>query len=58
MRLAKKQHANGAIDVQTRERIGQRLRDYYRACATEELPPQLLTLLKKLNQELPEEQDQ
>jgi hypothetical protein len=27
-------------------------------CTTEELPPQLLPLLKKLDQELPEEQDQ
>ena len=43
---------------QTKERIGQQLRDYYRACTAEELPPRLLTLLKKLDQELPEEQDQ
>jgi hypothetical protein len=41
-----------------KEHIGQQLRNYYRACTTEELPPQLLTLLKKLDQELPEEQDQ
>jgi hypothetical protein len=42
----------------TKEQIGQHLRNYYRACTIEELPPQLLTLLKKLDQELPEEQDQ
>jgi hypothetical protein len=42
----------------TKEQIGQQLRNYYRACTTEELPPQLLALLKKLDQELPEEQDQ
>jgi hypothetical protein len=41
-----------------KEHIGQQLRNYYRACTTEALPPQLLTLLKKLDQELPEEQDQ
>jgi hypothetical protein len=41
-----------------KEQIGLQLRDYYRTCATEELPPQLLALLKKLDQELPEEQDQ
>jgi hypothetical protein len=41
-----------------KEQIGQQLRNYYRACTTEELPPQLLALLKKLDQELPEEQDQ
>jgi hypothetical protein len=40
------------------ERMGQQLKEYYRACTAEELPRQLLTLLKKLNQELPEEQDQ
>jgi len=42
----------------TKEQIGRQLRNYYRACTIEELPPQLLTLLKKLDQELPEEQDQ
>jgi len=41
----------------TKEHSGQQLRNYYRACTIEELPPQLLTLLKKLDQELPEEQD-
>jgi hypothetical protein len=39
------------------EQIGQQLKGYYRACKGEQLPPQLLTLLKKLDQELPEEQD-
>ena len=43
---------------QTREQIGQKLRDYYRAYATEELPPRLLALLKKLDQGSPEDQDQ
>jgi len=36
---------------QTRERIGQQLRDYYRVYATEELPPRLLALIKKLDEE-------
>jgi hypothetical protein len=40
-----------------KEQIGLQLRNYYRMCTTEELPPQLLALLKKLDQELPEEQD-
>jgi CheY-like chemotaxis protein len=35
---------------QTREHIGQKLRDYYRAYATEELPPRLLALIKKLDE--------
>jgi hypothetical protein len=39
------------------ERMGQQLKECYRACTAEELPP-LLTLLKKLDQELPEERDQ
>jgi hypothetical protein len=34
----------------TKERIGQQLRDYYRACTTEELPPRLLELVKKLDE--------
>ena len=41
-----------------KNRIAEELKDYYRACTTEELPPRLLTLLKKLDQELPAEQDQ
>jgi hypothetical protein len=35
----------------TKERIGQQLKDHYRACATEELPPRLLAVIKKLDEE-------
>jgi hypothetical protein len=35
----------------TKGRIGQLLRAHYQAYATEELPPRLLALIKKLNQE-------
>jgi hypothetical protein len=35
-----------------RERIDKELRAYYQACITRELPPQLLALLKKLDEEL------
>ena len=35
---------------QLRERIGEHLRDYYRSCISEELPPPLLAVLKKLNE--------
>jgi hypothetical protein len=31
--------------------IGQKLRAYYQACKTEELPPRLVALLKKLDEE-------
>jgi hypothetical protein len=36
----------------TNERIGRELREYYQACTTGELPPQLLTLSEKLDQAL------
>jgi len=35
-----------------RERITKELEDYYRACKTRELPPQLLALSKQLDEEL------
>jgi hypothetical protein len=42
--------AEGLDWCQTKERIGQQLRDCYRACTTEELPPRLLELVKKLDE--------
>jgi Anti-sigma factor NepR len=36
---------------QTKERIGQQLRQYYSASMTEELPPRLVAALKKLDEE-------
>jgi len=35
----------------TKDRIGQQLKAHYQALASEELPPRLLVLLKKLNEE-------
>jgi hypothetical protein len=35
-----------------RERIEKELREHYRACTTGELPPQLLALSKKVDEEL------
>jgi predicted metal-dependent hydrolase len=35
----------------TREQIGHRLKKHYRACTTEELPPRLRKVLKKLDEE-------
>ena len=32
----------------TKERIGEQLKKYYQACTTEELPPQLFALIKKI----------
>jgi hypothetical protein len=39
-----------------RNRIDEELKNYYRACTTKELPPRLLTLLEKLDNQFPEEQ--
>jgi hypothetical protein len=41
-----------------RSRIADELKEYYRACMTGELPPQLLTLSKKLDEELVKKQEQ
>jgi hypothetical protein len=39
---------------ETNKIIGQQLRTYYQACTAEELPPRLLEVLKKLDEETPE----
>jgi hypothetical protein len=39
---------------QTKERLGQQLRQYYSACMIDELPPRLFAALKKLDEERPE----
>ena len=36
---------------ETNKVIGQKLRAYYQACTTEEIPTRLLTFLKKLEEE-------
>jgi hypothetical protein len=41
-----------------KNQIAEVLKEYYQACTTGELPPQLLTLLKKLDDELLERQEQ
>jgi hypothetical protein len=40
---------------QTNKIIGDKLRAYYQACRTEELPPRLLAALKKLDEEIAEQ---
>jgi len=48
-RLMSNQPSGEWLDwCQTKERIGQKLREFYRAHITEELPPRLLALIKKL----------
>jgi len=39
---------------ETNKVIGQKLRAYYQACTTEKLPPELLAVLKKLDEEVPQ----
>jgi hypothetical protein len=39
----------------TKEQIGHQLKKHYQAYTTEELPPRLLALIKKLNHEEPEQ---
>jgi hypothetical protein len=39
------------LDHRVRERIGQQLKTYYGSCISEELPPRLLAVLKKLGEE-------
>jgi hypothetical protein len=35
-----------------KEQTGRQLKEHYEACTTEELPPRLLAVLKKLDEEL------
>lgn len=37
-----------------RERIGHQLKEYYQAFTTEELPPRLLAVVKRLDEEQPD----
>ena len=39
------------LDRRATELIGQQLRGYYHSCFSEELPPSLLAVLKKLDEE-------
>jgi hypothetical protein len=39
---------------ETNKVIGQKLRAYYQACTTEKLLPELLAVLKKLDEEVPQ----
>ena len=41
-----------------KNQIADELKEYYRACTTGELAPQLLTLAKKLDEELLKKRDQ
>jgi hypothetical protein len=42
-------------DRRLKEQVGKQLRDYYQTCLSEELPPGLLAVLKKLDEETEQE---
>ena len=42
---------NQRLDHRVKGQIGQQLRNYYNSCLSEELPPSLLAVLKKLDEE-------
>jgi hypothetical protein len=48
--MSEKQPTDQRLDRQLKELIGQQLRDYYYWCLSEELPPSLLAVLKKLDE--------
>jgi hypothetical protein len=41
----------------TRKILGERLTKHYQACATDELPPRLLALIQKLDNEEPDQRE-
>jgi hypothetical protein len=49
--MSDKRHEDHRLDRQLKELIGQQLKDYYYWCLSEELPPSLLSVLKKLDEE-------
>jgi hypothetical protein len=46
---------NQGLDRRVKGQIGKQLRDYYHSCLSEELPPSLLAVLKKLDEETEQE---
>jgi hypothetical protein len=49
--MSEKRPTDQKLDQRVKGRIGQQLRDYYDSCISEELPPRLLAVLKKLDEE-------
>jgi hypothetical protein len=49
--MSEKRRPNQGLDQRVKRQIGQQLRDYYHSCISEELPPSLLAVLKKLDEE-------
>jgi hypothetical protein len=49
--MSEKRPTDQRLDQRVKGLIGQQLRDYYDSCISEELPPRLLAVLKKLDEE-------
>jgi hypothetical protein len=49
--MSEKRPTNQRLDQRVKGLIGQQLRDYYDSRISEELPPRLLAVLKKLDEE-------
>ena len=49
--MSEKRPTDRRLDQRVKERLRQQLRDYYDWCISEELPPRLLAVLKKLDEE-------
>ena len=49
--MSEKRPTDQRLDRRLKELIGQQLRDYYQSCLSKELPPSLLAVLKKLDEE-------
>jgi Anti-sigma factor NepR len=56
--MSEKQPTVHRLDQRVRKRIGQQLKHYYGSCIDEELPPRLLAVLKKLEEEMGSKQEQ
>jgi hypothetical protein len=49
--MSENQPTDQRLDRRLKELIGQQLKDYYYWCLSEELPPSLLAVLKKLDEQ-------
>jgi hypothetical protein len=53
--MSERRPANHGLDQRVKGRIGQLMRDYYHSCLSEELPPSLLAVLRKPDEETEQE---
>jgi hypothetical protein len=56
-RMSEKEPTVQRLNQRARDQIGQQLRHYYGSCIGEELPPRLLAVLKKLDEEMESKQE-